>query len=271
MEHRQIVLVVVRHQDERGRRHQRVLVDELRRDADAKLVDSRKALTGREPRPPVDHDGAIAEHLGELGERHRDVTGADHEEQGRRRENLDERAGVLEEERARGPRRHRLARLAGEPLVQRRVAERARGRAVVQDQDLRADRPIEPGDDCRSPAAARVGTHALQEVGGQRLDEHLDRPAARETDLPGFFVAEVQLEQPRLHRVQHVLGLLDDLRVHAPADGDGAEHGAALADEHLRAFFSRRRAPRVHERGDRDLARGASKFVNVIEEFRHGT
>ena len=73
------------------------------------------------------------------------------------------------------------------------------------------------------------------------------------------------------HGGQHVLGLLDHLRVDASADRDGAEHGAALADEHLRALFSRRRAPRVDQRGDGDLASGLPKFVNLIEEFRHGS
>jgi hypothetical protein len=116
-----------------------------------------------------------------------------------------------------------------------------------------------------------VGAHALEKIGGQRLDEHLDRAAARETDLPGFLVAQVELEEPRAIRVQHVLGLLDHLGVDATADRDGAEHGSALTDQHLGAFFARRGAARVHQGRDRDLARSPPKFVNLIEEFRHGS
>jgi hypothetical protein len=39
VQHRQVVLVVVRHQHERGRRHERIRADELRGDTDLQLVD----------------------------------------------------------------------------------------------------------------------------------------------------------------------------------------------------------------------------------------
>jgi hypothetical protein len=229
----------------------------------------REALAGREPRPAVDDDRPVAEHAGEIDHRHRDVAGADDEQQRGRREHLDECARAFGEERSRGTERHRVARFFDESLVERRVAESPGGRAVVQQQDLRADRTVEPRDDRGPSALLGMSAHALQEVGRQRLDEHLDRAAARQPDLPGLLVAQIQLEEPGPVRVQHVLGLLDHLGVHAAADGDGTKHGSAFTDEHLGAFFARRGAARVHQGRDRDLARRPPKFVNLIEEFRH--
>jgi hypothetical protein len=133
------------------------------------------------------------------------------------------------------------------PLVERRVAEAPLRRAVVQQQHLGAHRTVEPRDDCGPPALVVVGAHELEQIGGQRLDEHLDRATAREADLPRFLVTQIELEEPRAIRVEHVLGLLDHLRVNAAADGDGAEHGSAFADQHLRAFFARRGAARVDQ------------------------
>src|SRR4029450_10343704 len=88
-----------------------------------------------------------------------------------------------------------------------------------------------------APAGARVRVDAIVEsrrgvvapVQRQRLHEHLDGAATGEADLPRFLVAEIQLEQTGPHAAQDVFGFLDDLRVHAAADGDGAPDVTALA------------------------------------------
>src|SRR5438552_128491 len=104
----------------------------------------------------------------------------------------------------------------------------------------------------------------------ERLDEHLDRAAARETDLPRVLVAQIELEEPGPHRREDVLGLLEDLGVHAAADRHGAQDRPAFTDDHLGAFLARRRAAGVHERRDGHLAGGTAQLVEVIEELRHG-
>ena len=98
-EHRQVVLVVMRDEHERGGWHQRVVANELGRDADLELVDVGKAFPGREPRSAVHDHGAVAEDPRQRGERHGDVTGADHEQQGRRRDDFHEAAHRFEEQR----------------------------------------------------------------------------------------------------------------------------------------------------------------------------
>ena len=277
LEHGQVVLVVVRDEDERGGRHQRILADQLGRHPDLQLVHVGKPLLRREARPAVHHDGAVAEGPGQRRERHRHVAGAHDEQERGRGDDLHEATYGLEEERLRTAARHRVPRLGGEALVEERVAERALGRPVVEDQQLAAWR-IETRDDGAVAAASRVLSHVLvharahvgRAVQRDRLDEHLDGAAAREADLPGVLVAEIHLEQPRPHGAQHVFRLLDHLRVDAAADGDGAEHASALAHQHLGALLARSGAASVDERGHGDAPAGASQFVNVIEEFRHG-
>jgi hypothetical protein len=83
-----------------------------------------------------------------------------------------------------------------------------------------------------------------------------------------LLVAQVQLEKPRLHGLQHVGGFLDDLRVHAPPDGHGAEDGTVLPDHHLGPLFARCGSARVDEGGHRYLPLG-TPLIEVFEEFRH--
>src|SRR5439155_14010948 len=109
-------------------------------------------------------------------------------------EDLDERAHVLEKERARDAPFEDRTRLGGKPIIEEGVTEGSEPRTIVED-DQFAGRALEPCHDGAPSAASRVGAHALVErrVGvpfsdRERLDEHLDRAAARETDLPRFLV-----------------------------------------------------------------------------------
>src|SRR2546430_15122526 len=100
-----------------------------------------------------------------------------------------------------------------------------RSRAVVQHEELPAHLAVEPRHDGGGMARGGVTARALVEPRGrivrtierERLDEHLDRAAARETDLPRPPIAPGQLQGPGPHRGENVLGLLADPGGHAPA------------------------------------------------------
>src|SRR5262249_61108028 len=126
-------------------------------------------------------------------------------------------APALGKKRAWGPHGHRIPRFFEEALVERRVAQGAGGRAVIQQQDLRADRPVEAGDDCRPSALRVVSAYALEQIGRQRLDEHLDRAAPRGPRLPPPPPAPGHLQQAPPGWVQHLLRLLRPLGVRPTA------------------------------------------------------
>ncbi len=263
-------------QHQRGGRNQRDFLNELRRHADLQGIHVGEALGCREARPSVDHDGAEAQLLGHHGERHRHVARPHDQHDGGRREDLREGAHVLQQEGAGLAGRDGRPGLGREPLVEEGVAQRALAAARVQQEHLRpVVRRIEPGQDRGAPAPLGMGAGLLVErerrvVGpaeAQGLQEHLDGATAGEPDLPCLLVAQVQLQQPRRVRAQHVRRLLDDLRVHAAADGHRAEHAAALAHQHLGAFLPGRRAARVDERRDRDLGLALLEPVQIVEEL----
>jgi hypothetical protein len=277
-QHRQVVLVVVGHQDQRGGRDQRHLRDQLGRHADPQVVHVGKALPGGEPRAAVHHDGAEAERLGHRGQRHRDVARPDHQERGGGREHLGEGAHVLEEQRARLAGGQGLAGLGLESLVEEGVAQRALPGAGVEEQQLGpVVRRIQARDDHRAAARLGVGARPVVEHHGgaaaraerDRLHEDLDRPPAGQPDLPGLLVAQVQLEQARRVLVQHVGGFLDDLRVHAPADGHRAEHAPALAHQHLRPLLAGRGAAGVDQRGHRHLGLALVQLIQMTRKLAH--
>jgi hypothetical protein len=145
-----------------------------------------------------------------------------------------------------------------------REAPRALGGAVVENEQLAAG-PVEASHDRAVATAARVLAHALvhtradvgRAIERERLDEHLDRASARETDLPRVLVAQIHLEQTRAHRAENVFGFFDDLCVDAAADRDRAQHATALAHQHLGALLARSGAAGIHEGGDRDAPAGA--------------
>src|SRR5204862_6972668 len=119
-------------------------------------------------------------------ERHRDVAPADDDQQRRWPEDLDERADVLEEERARDTLLEHGAGFGGEAVVEEAVTERSESRAIVEDDEL-AGLAFQPRHDHAAAPARRVRAHAVVERGvgialadRQRLDEHLDRATARE-------------------------------------------------------------------------------------------
>jgi hypothetical protein len=206
------------------------------------------------------------------------VAGANNEQQRRRHHDLDEGAHALEEQGSRRPGRDGGPGLGREALVEERVAERALDAAAVEHEQL-APVALQPGDDGRAATGARVRVRAIVEarrgvvavVQHQRLHEDLDGATTGEPDLPRLLVAEVQLEQSRAHAGQDVFGLLDDLRVDASADGDGAHDVAVFADDHLGPFLPRRGPARVDQGGHGDPALGPAQLVNVIEGFRHAT
>ena len=277
-QHREIVLVVVRHQHQRGGRDERDLLHQLGGHADPEIVHVREALLGGEARPAVHHDGAEAERLGQRGERHRHVAGPHHDEGGGRREDLREGAHVLEEQRPRLARGHGLAGLRREALVEEGVAEGPLLPAVVEEQELGAMVwRIEAGHDHGPPALLGVDARPLVVdqrgvvgvVERHRLQENLDGAAAGEPDLPGLLIAQIQLEKPRGVLVEHVGRLLDDLGVHAAADGHRAEHTPALAHQHLRPFLPGRGTARIDEGGHRHLGLVPLELVQVLVELGH--
>ena len=68
-------------------------------------------------------------------------------------------------------------------------------------------------------------------------EQHLERAAAGESDLPRFVVIERDRKQlvRRAAAVEQRVGRLDHLRVDAPADRHAADDPAAAADDHLGA------------------------------------
>ena len=266
------------HQHQGRARDERDLAHEVRRDADPELVHVREALPRREARSPVHHHGAEPQRPPEAHERHGHVSAPHDQEDRGRRENLHEGPHSLEEKRARAAGAERLQGLGGEAAVEEGLAQRSLQHARVEHEQLGAViGRLEPGEDGRPPPGRRMRPRALVEeerpiaraVEGHRLDEHLDGPAAGQPDLPGLLIAQVELEQAGQVLPEHLGRLLDDLGVHAAADGDRSEDPAALADQHLRAFFPGGRAAGVHERRQRDLALRLAEPLDVLEELAH--
>ena len=277
-QHGQVILVVVSDEDQRRRRDERDLLDQLRRDADVELVHIREALAGGEARPAVDDDGAESHRPPEGRQRHGDMAGAHHQEDRGRGEDLDEDPHAFEEERPGSAGLEREGRLGGKPAIEEGTAQRPLLGPGVQEQQLGPVLGrVEAGEDGGAPAALGMGARFLVEdqrrvgvVQRHRLEEDLDGAAAGEADLPGLLIAQVQLEQSRRVPAEHVGRLLDDLGVHATADRDRAEDAPALAHDHLGALLPRRGPPRVHQRGHRHLGFLALELLDVLEEFAHG-
>ena len=277
LEHGHVVLVVVGDEHERGAGDQRDVADQLRGNADAEIVHVGKALARREARAAVDHDGAEGERARQCHQRHGHVAGPDHGQDGRGDQHLDESADALHQERV----FEMPARLAWVASATKRASREGSPRvpSTTPVSRTRSLAPL-PASSSRVTMAARpprvrVGARALvQGEGGvarpvqrDRLHEHLDGAPAGEPDLPGLLVAQIQLEQPRAIRAQHIGGLLDHLGVHAAADGDGAQDAAPVAHQHLGAFLARRGAARVDQGGQGDLPLGPAELVEVVEEL----
>ena len=123
---------------------------------------------------------------------------------------------------------------------------------------------------CRTFRRARafpVGCRAVTE--GHRLDEDLDGPPARETDLPGVLVPEIEGEQLRPGSLEHALGLGHHLGVHAAPDRHRAEDPTVLTDPHLRPLLARSGAVGADEGGERRPTFGPAEGLDLVEDLAH--
>src|SRR4051794_31882752 len=81
------------------------------------------------------------------------------------------------------------------------------------------------------PSRARSSRSASLDA----LQEHLDLAAAGQPDAPRHVVGDPVLHELRLARGHHLAGVLEHVRLHAPA-GDRAAHLPGLRDREARAY-----------------------------------
>jgi hypothetical protein len=99
--------------------------------------------------------------------------------------------------------------------------------------------------------------------------EHLNRASARQTEFPGIFISERQLDEARHLRGQHRLRLLDDVGIHATTDGYCAEDFSSLSDPHFCPLLARGCSYGIDQGGEADTPMEGAKLFELLEEFMH--
>src|SRR5580704_15487522 len=99
------------------------------------------------------------------------------------------------------------------------------------------------------------------------LDKDFDLAAAGETDFPGLFITDSEIEKPRLAVVDCGLRLFDDRALDAAARYR-ADELAGLADRELGPRRARRRAPSLDHGRQRNALAGAAPRRRLFEDFR---
>src|SRR5262245_51029329 len=93
-----------------------------------------------------------------------------------------------------------------------------------------------------------------------------DRAAAGEPDLPGGLVGDAEFERLGLAALDHV-ERLGDHRALDTAAGDRAEEIALVVDDQVRADRPRRRAPGLHDGGERHALAGLTPVLGGFEDI----
>src|SRR4051812_38585056 len=101
-------------------------------------------------------------------------------------------------------------------------------------------------------------------IGRQRLDEHLDRSAAGETDVPGHFVGDSVTQQFRLAGFQDFLRFLEHCRFNATTTYRAGKITAAR-DDHRRSDRTWSGSFDLDDRSDGDLITGRGPGINFRE------
>jgi len=187
-------------QDHERVRPQRQPLGDFRRHPHDEFVDGGKALARGEALAPVHHHRAQPQHPRQLHERHRHVRGPEHDER--------EGWGVqleVQAHRLPGGAHHRRPRTGTAKIraacrdrrgIERRVAQRPLAPAGLEDDEAIVP-PVEGRDDPRAPPRLHLApchperaSDRIGRLGGvDRLDQHLDRPAASHPQRPGVLVA----------------------------------------------------------------------------------
>ena len=219
--------------DERDERGSCVDVD-LVRPGNDHLVGARHTLARREARTRIDDDGAPAEWAGEGAQRLGDVTRADGHEPRRWADRLDE---------------HAPSCLLAQPGASRLVRFPALPDAVSLDDHV--------------ARATRQGRGA-----GERLEEHVDLPAAGQPHRPGQLVLDAVRDDARDLAVEDRVAAFRDVRLHAAAR-DGPEHSPRARHRQFRAEWARGAAACGDDGCDRDLFACGAPFLRFCENVVH--
>src|SRR5262249_45702432 len=98
------------------------------------------------------------------------------------------------------------------------------------------------------------------------LDKDLDLTAAGEADLPGLFIADPEIEQPRAPVLDRLQRLFDD-RAFDTAARHRADKVAAVRHRQLGAGRARRRAPGFDHGRQGDALAGVTPRRRLFEDF----
>ena len=127
----------------------------------------------------------------------------------------------------------------GRRRAPRRPAGAARTRLAARRRQRRDD---------RSPARSTIGRRRLCLGSHQRLDEHVDRAAARQADVPGLLVADPVADHPGVAVATGALDLLERRAFDAAAADDPASRSSSLHQQN-RALRPRRGPERPDDHG----------------------
>jgi hypothetical protein len=204
-------------------------------------------------------------------------------------ERLDEQLATAELHRARRPALERIEPDPDELRVELRRAEAAREASVVADEQLgRRRRPFaglmrteigrwrvgrQRRDNGRAVGRARFTRRGLARREHRRrrdrwLDEHVDRAATREANVPGLLVADAVADDAGTAARSGTLDLLRGCSLHAAA-AHGTGDPAVGRVEEDRALGSRRGAERADHDGPSGVGTICSPGLERVDELLH--